>query len=654
MKLTDSFLFISCQKEIVIRRAINQWFKLSVQFVAWSLGDRSQRSHHAQRLPFIIGLLALSFSVPQGHAVAAHAHRQALQNQSRKQPLPSQSRSVSQVPSLPAPSQQGTQILLNGRALPAAWVQWAQGGQQFGISDAGLSQAIGVELLNSADATKQPVQWFSDPIAAPLKLTTRLTGALRYLDITDLAQRSGWQLRANGAVLQITSPLATVIAVRQSKQPWGDRLVLELDRSAPWQVDQQNQEVILTLDAQLPATLLQSFKPAAGNRLKAISIEPGTNQTRLRLSLSSALRPRVWSLPNTNRLIVDLRPDATVDRDILWAPGLRWHTQTLTIGTARFPVIWLAVDPRQPGVSLKPILPNPGTLAGTAPLLRTAQQAQVAAAINGGFFNRNNQLPLGAVRLDGRWLSGPILGRGAIAWNAGGDAKIDRLTLQETIVTNKQRLPLTHLNSAYVQAGVARYTNGWGSSYSPLTDNEILVIVQNNKVVSQQPIGVAGSTAMPIPATGYLLAVRSNRNAATALTVGTMLQLETAVTPTEFSRYDQIIGGGPLLLQNRQIVLDAKAEQFSHAFAIEQASRSAIGQTADGKLLIAAVHTDLDGNGATLTAIAQIMQQLGAVNALNLDGGSSTTLYLGGQLLDRLPRNAARVHNGIGVVIQPK
>jgi len=654
MKLTDSFLFISCQKEIVIRRAINRWFKLSVQFVAWSLGDRYQRSHHAQRLPFITGLLALSFSVPQGHAVAAHAHRQALQNQSLKQPLPSQPRFVSQVPSLPAPSQQGTQILLNGRVLPAAWVQWAQGGQQFGISDAGLSQAIGVELLNSADATKQPVQWFSDPIAAPLKLTTRLAGALRYLDITDLAQRSGWQLRANGAVLQITSPPATVTAVRQSKQPWGDRLVLELDRSAPWQVDQQNQEVILTLDAQIPATLLQSFKPAAGNRLKAISIEPGTNQTRLRLSLSSALRPRVWSLPNTNRLIVDLRPDATVDRDILWAPGLRWHTQTLTIGTARFPVIWLAVDPRQPGVSLKPILPNPGTLAGTAPLLRTAQQAQVAAAINGGFFNRNNQLPLGAVRLDGRWLSGPILGRGAIAWNADGGTKIDRLTLQETIVTNKQRLPLTHLNSAYVQAGVARYTSGWGSSYSPLTDNEILVIVQNNKVVSQQPIGAAGSNAIPIPATGYLLAVRSNRNAATALTVGTMLQLETAVTPTEFSRYDQIIGGGPLLLQNRQIVLDAKAEQFSNAFAIEQASRSAIGQTADGKLLIAAVHRDLDGNGATLTAIAQIMQQLGAVNALNLDGGSSTTLYLGGQLLDRLPRNAARVHNGIGVVIQPK
>ena len=41
------------------------------------------------------------------------------------------------------------------------------------------------------------------------------------------------------------------------------------------------------------------------------------------------------------------------------------------------------------------------------------------------------------------------------------------------------------------------------------------------------------------------------------------------------------------------------------------------------------------------------------VDALNLDGGSSTTLYLGGQILDRPPSTAARVHNGIGVFLQP-
>ena len=604
--------------------------------------SRVPRSLTTQWL-LVTGLVALTSFQCSDLAIAAPRHRQA----------PPGDR-VSQVLPLTAPMLQGNQILLNGRPLAAAWTQWSSGSQRLGISDAGLTQTIGVELLNTADATKQPVQWFSDPTANPLNLATWVTGTLRYLDITELAQRSGWQLQASGATLQISSPPATVLAIRQSQQPWGDRLLLELDRSAPWQLDSQGQAAVLTVDAQVPAALLQNYQSKPGNRLTATSIEPATNQTRLRLHFNGQLRPRIWSLPNPNRLIVDIRSDAAIDRDILWAPGLRWRTQTVNIGAARFAVVWLAVDPRQPGLSLKPILPNLSSLIGTAPLIRTAQQAQVAAAINGGFFNRNNQLPLGAIRSAGRWLSGPILGRGAIAWNADGETRFDRLTLQETLTTSKgQRLPLTHLNSAYVQAGIARYTGDWGTSYSPLSDNEILVAVQNDQVLSQQPSGAAGTNAVIIPANGYLLVVRSNRNAAASLSVGTSLRLETIVTPPEFGRFPHIIGGGPLLIQNRQIVLDAKAEQFSNAFAIEQASRSAIGQTADGILLIAAVHTNLDGTGATLTDMAQIMHQLGAVNALNLDGGSSTTLYLGGQLLDRLPSNAARVHDGIGVVVQP-
>lgn len=115
----------------------------------------------------------------------------------------------------------------------------------------------------------------------------------------------------------------------------------------------------------------------------------------------------------------------------------------------------------------------------------------------------------------------------------------------------------------------------------------------------------------------------------------------------------QVIGAGPLLVQNRQVVLNAESEQFATAFAQQSAARSVIGSTATGTLMLVAVHNRLDGSGPTLREAAQIMLQLGAVNALNLDGGSSTTLYLGGQLLDRIPSTAARVNNGIGVFIRP-
>jgi hypothetical protein len=571
------------------------------------------------------------------------------------QPQPESSLPVqpSQAPRRSRPVQQGTQISINGRTFSFPWVQWQATGATIrtGISDAGLMQAIGVELLNSTDVAQQPIQWFSQPTRTPLNLATRLIDSFRYLDITDLARQMGWQVQANGATLQITFPIARIQAVRQGKQPWGDRLVIELDRPATWQVDQQRQEFVLNLDAQIDPALVQNFKPVISQPVQSLKLEPATNQTRLRLGIPLSLRPRVWSLPEPNRLVVDIRPDSLVDRAIAWAPGLRWRSQILNLGTTRIPTVWLEINLRQTGLRLLSILPNPTGLAGIASLLQTARQTGVAAAINGGFFNRNNQFPLGAIRRDGRWLSGPILGRGAIAWNTTGETAMGRLTLQETIITpSGQRLPLTHLNSAYVQTGIARYTSEWGATYVPFADNEILVTVQNNQVVSQQPVATAaGATPVRIPQNGYLLVVRSNQTAATQLSPGATLRLETTVTPAEFNRYPQIIAAGPLLVQNRQLVLDATAEKFSDAFARELASRSAIGRSSDGTLLLVAVHNRLDGNGVSLSEIAQLMQQLGAIDALNLDGGSSTTLYLGGQILDRPARTAARVHNGIGV-----
>jgi hypothetical protein len=342
-----------------------------------------------------------------------------------------------------------------------------------------------------------------------------------------------------------------------------------------------------------------------------------------------------------------------VERDILWAKGLRWHQKFINLGSDRFPVVWLEINPRTTGLTLKPITSQSTTLVGTAPLIKTAIAHSAAAAINGGFFNRKNQLPLGAIRRDGRWLSSPILNRGAIALNDSGQVKINRLSLQESIVTSTgARLPISTSNSGYVQSGIARYSSAWGSTYTPLIDNEIIVVVQNNSVTAQLPAGVAGKTAFPIPPNGYLLALRNNP-AASSLPIGTLVREESATLPADFGRYPQIIGAGPVLVQNRQIVLDAKSEGFSDAFIREKAARSAIGVTSSGTLLIAAVHNRAGGAGPTLAEIAKVMQQMGCVDALNFDGGSSTSLYLGGQLINRSPLTAARVHNGLGIFLQP-
>lgn len=636
---------------------------------------------------------------------------------SNAQELPKNSKSlISQSPAPPLTGMvsSGNQISLNGRTLPGTWLQrpGKSGQVTTHLSDGVFRQLIGVNFLNSSSLAKQPIQWFSS-VTTPLVLATRLVGAYRYLDITNFAQTSGWQIQANGNTLVIVTPKAQITNIVQSQEPpeasaplQQTRILVNLDRATPWQVAQgsaiakpqtpssdpdtptpkpttpPNREWTITLDGiadpllierytpqppaaaptllpnllkqLLPVTPTQPIPPAPEPLIRQVQVVK--NQTIISLSVPFGLSPQVKTIANPNRLIIDIRPDPLEERDITWAPGLRWRQHYVNLGTERFPVVWLEVNPRKFGLTLKPMWASPDGLGGTAPLIQTAQRYLAVAGINGGYFNRNNRLPLGAIRRDSQWLSGPILNRGAIAWNDSGQFYFGRLTLEETLITaNDQRLPILFLNSGYVQSGIARYTPVWGATYTPLTDNEIILVVQKDQITQQLPGSKVGGTAVPIPQDGYLLTLRANAaSAASQLPIGSAVRISSSTTPTDFSRYPHIIGAGPLLVQNRQIVLDAKAEKFSNAFIAEKAIRSSICTTATGTLMIAAVHNRAGGYGPTLAEHAQLMQQMGCVDALNLDGGSSTSLYLGGQLLDRSPSTAARVHNGIGIFLKPR
>lgn len=585
-------------------------------------------------------------------------------------------KAIAQTPSARAtqPLQEGQRLLINGRSTTAAWGQWAASNNsaqpRIAISDGDLPKVLGIDLLNTDSLSQQPIQWFAQ--AGGVALPTRLTGQHRYLDITDFARSVGWTTSVNGDTLQIQTPTAQVINVREGRHSWGDRIVLDVDGPVPFEMREQAQVLTLSLDAAIapslaPAVASLSAVPASNTKPSAstgspgnnrrfrsiVSVKPNGRQTLLQLRLPADAAYQFFTLANPNRIVIDVRRDTLPSRNIAWAPGVRWRQQMVSGGRRSHPVAWLEVDLRQPGLSLQPITSSASTIAGIEPLLRLAQQSRAIAAINGGFFNRNNKLPLGAIRQDGRWLSGPILNRGAIAWDSQGNLQMGRLSLQEVLTTSGgQRFPITTLNSGYIQAGFARYTPTWGP-YTPLSDNEILIFVEGDRVLRQQTAGKAGTSSISIPANGYLLVARSNRTGAAALPPGASLSLTNTTNPSSFSQYPNIMGGGPLLVQNSQIVLNAAGEQFNTNFTQGAAARSALGQTSNGTLLIVATHSGGETAGPTLPEMAQIMRNLGAINALNLDGGSSTTLYLGGQLLNKPPQSAARVHNGLGLFWAP-
>lgn len=92
-----------------------------------------------------------------------------------------------------------------------------------------------------------------------------------------------------------------------------------------------------------------------------------------------------------------------------------------------------------------------------------------------------------------------------------------------------------------------------------------------------------------------------------------------------------IVGAGPRLLAAGQ---PAPGEGFAHEN--RRHPRTAIATTRGGRLLLAAVDgRQAHSAGMTLSELASELAALGAVDALNLDGGGSTTLYAGGRVRNK-------------------
>ena len=114
--------------------------------------------------------------------------------------------------------------------------------------------------------------------------------------------------------------------------------------------------------------------------------------------------------------------------------------------------------------------------------------------------------------------------------------------------------------------------------------------------------------------------------------------------PAEALNYDNAetwevvsaLSAGPALVVNGRIRVTSDQEVFFGSSIPEVHPRTAAGRTREGALVLMVV----DGRqsvsrGVNLEELARMMLGIGAVDALNLDGGGSSTLVVNGKLLNR-------------------
>jgi exopolysaccharide biosynthesis protein len=180
-----------------------------------------------------------------------------------------------------------------------------------------------------------------------------------------------------------------------------------------------------------------------------------------------------------------------------------------------------------------------------------------------------------------------------------------------------------------------------------LTDpNGLELIVRRERIVEQRDL--KGSST--IPADGFVISVAGTARqwALEKLRVGTRVRLNLDWSPTEteqagsWKQAANIIGGGPQLIKNGRVEITNAAEKILPSFVSDGHPRTAIAKLKSGQILLVTVDGRQPGEsiGMSLTMLADLLLEFGAVEAINLDGGGSTTMVIKNKLVNK-PSDAA-------------
>ena len=175
-----------------------------------------------------------------------------------------------------------------------------------------------------------------------------------------------------------------------------------------------------------------------------------------------------------------------------------------------------------------------------------------------------------------------------------------------------------------------------------LTDpNGVEIIVHQNRVGEIRDI--KGSSI--IPANGFVISASGTARdwARKNLLVNTLVRLSEKLSSTEsdqaalWKQAANIIGGGPQLIKNGRIDITNAAEKILPAFVNDGHPRTAVAKLKSGQILLVTVDGRQPGEsiGMSLTMLADLLLEFGAIEAINLDGGGSTTMVIRNKLVNK-------------------
>ena len=355
-------------------------------------------------------------------------------------------------------------------------------------------------------------------------------------------------------------------------------------------------------------------------------------------------------------------------------PGVDWTTIVRHRPAERINV--LAVDPAR----VRGVLSNE-RIAGRERVSAMARRVRAVAGVNGGFFAPSGD-PVGVLAIDGELLSEPVEGRSALLLSPVDRPAIAPVRYRARITVNGRSREIDGIDRA---RGLIPACGGRGGDVPTLRPNSLLTctdsselvvlsprygarppaeggveaIVRDGVVTRVRPPGVGGVPREGVLLTGTGDAARFLRNTALPRSKADIRQdVVVGGKPVDLAGLT-VVGGGPRILRAGRVAVAARAEGFApvlsffRSFVAGRQPRTLAGVRADGTLLLVAVDGRAPGwsAGMTLPESARLMRSLGARDALNLDGGGSSTMTVRGQVVNRpSDRVERRVSDGLFVM----
>lgn len=256
---------------------------------------------------------------------------------------------------------------------------------------------------------------------------------------------------------------------------------------------------------------------------------------------------------------------------------------------------------------------------------KIAKKNNSIVAINGTFFKPQTGVPLGTLMIDKEIQTGPIYNRVALGIF---DNYFDtaRVQLNAFLTTKNKKIQIDNINQPrMLSTYVLMYTSKWGEKSATTPKYGKQIAISKNKIIeiSQSPL--------QIPEDGCVISGPASK--LNGLKVGDNIKLDITTIP-EWKNVNHIISGGPYLIKRGEIYIDVKEEKL-HAIRGRN-PRTAIGYTSDNNLILVTVDgREQTSVGMSLKELAMFMKSIGCYEAINLDGGGSSVLYINGQIMNK-------------------